>query len=180
MTPTHQYLEQMVEMRRRMGNPPKGYNYRCMEDYVLTNGQLMASTEWSDEEQKLLEKVAIPSEFKPRQCFYNAQMLALRSNRFTYYEGFGSANLFPMLHGWCLLDNQKIVDVTWRKKFGPDSGGWENRILGVIPEGFEYLGFPVKTERVRERILRTRKGASFLDDPEEGFPLLKDPRPVYN
>lgn len=50
---------------------------------------------------------------KPRACFYNSMHLAV-SQGLIYVEGYASAGILPILHGWCVDpdDHEMVIDVT--------------------------------------------------------------------
>jgi hypothetical protein len=74
----------------------------------------------------------------PRQCFFNARSMALRSKGLTYYEGFcASRDIgFPIHHAWVVNKGGHALDATLRD-------GSDYAYLGV-PVPTRYLADPKK------------------------------------
>lgn len=87
---------------------------------------------------------------KARNCFQNAGLLALKyPTKFTYCEGWAqmpSCNELTTAHAWCLDRKGNVVDPTWEYE-----------------EGCEYLGLPVKTLALQEKICATEVWGFFPD-----------------
>lgn len=173
------YLKQLVAFRRTM-KKPEGFNYCCIEDYVLDRGvEALASEPLTEDEATILWRAAGGSRFKQKECFYNAQRLCLHdlTGELQYQEGYaiGSAG-FPVHHGWVTI-NGKVIDLTWRTaKPMRGKGRLRNRIIGVIPEGWKYIGVPFPTEEIRRRWLEMQAAVSFIGDWQAGFPCLQQSR----
>lgn len=178
MSSLRPYLEQMTAGMRQLGLRP-GEKYVSLEDYVAQNGRGFSSEALTSEELQIV--TAAVKNFglrrtQPRQCFYNAQMIVTSdfTGTLRYCEGYASGNAcFPVLHGWITI-NGKLVDVTWRLDGKPTSGALKERVLGVIPEGWEYIGVEFRTSYVYDKMLRTHEAGSLLDDWRGGHPLLID------
>lgn len=172
-----QFLENMLKMRLACSTSlPEGYNYHGLEDYVLDRGVHYASTPLTRDERSIVQAAklnAIDRSFQPKQCFYNAQLLAVADETRTlaYCEGFACSGIMPLHHGWCVI-NGKVVDLTWRQKpQGPP-------IMGTFGPEWGYVGVTFDTDALRSEILRTSVVKSRLDDYENDFPLFKQPRAV--
>lgn len=177
----HDYLIKTTEFKRRLGiHLPKGFHYHGPEDYTLDHGNGFSS---SDLNQNELDTVmhavtACHIRFRPGECFYNAQKLALSdpSNTLKYVEGMaiGLSN-FPVLHGWVTINN-KVVDLTWRVFTSKRKGRFRDRVIGDIPEGWAYHGVVFKSDWIRARWAQYGQAYSFLDDMYHGFPIFQEPR----
>jgi hypothetical protein len=160
------------------------------EQYVLDQGVKMISSSPLSEEQYAYLKVITGSiQCLPKQCFYNAQVMTLIDDytftdtpRVKYYEGYVWTGLMPILHGWITLDD-KIVDVTLSKdregsaqRFingEPPQEDLMDRVLGEIPQGWEYLGVPMDNDYVVGFMLEKKESRSLIDNWQDGWPLLK-------
>jgi len=158
-------------MRRELQpTAPKGFAYACNEAYVLARGTVFESAALTEDEQRIVNSAmlhAIDSSFQPKQCYYNAQLLAIgdATHMLKYVEGYAYGGLIPLQHGWCAI-NGKVVDVTWRHEKRP--------IFGVLPPDWGYIGVVFDdTEALLEKIERTAVVKSQLDDFENGFPHLR-------
>lgn len=93
------------------------------------------------------------------ECYSSAGKLALtRPDEFIYCEGWAQSSIgIPLQHAWCIDHRGNVVDPTWPHR-----------------EDAQYLGFPIKTTALRDRVLNTQswgfftKGipAAFADAPE--------------
>jgi hypothetical protein len=101
--------------------------------------------------------------------------------RVKYHEGYVWTGLMPILHGWITLDD-KIVDVTLstdreatQRYFDgePPQEDLKDRVLGVIPNGWEYLGVPMETDYVVGFMLEKMESRSLIDNWQDGWPLLQ-------
>jgi hypothetical protein len=119
----------------------------------------------TDEQTAFVKHTLRGTRAQYKQCFGNSQRLALASDRFTYREGYALGRLVPLLHAWVLLDNQHVIDVTWRDK---PANKQARRVRGVVPEGWAYMGFTppgaADREQLRERLIRLKNWASYLDN----------------
>jgi len=168
-------LRDHLRVLSSFGMMPKSeeYNYTSMYDFVLDRGiPYDAETPLTKEEKQIIKTAAkrMGQKFELKQCFYNAQMLVLSdsSGELEYAEGWAHAGVFPVHHGWVIL-NGKVVDLTWRDQQGSCRVG---RSLDV----FAYLGVPIGKELIRSRIIKTGWASCVIDDYENHWPLLKWPR----
>lgn len=166
-------------MRRSMGDLPDGYNYAGMEDYVLDRAVKPISAPLTEREYKILFAAVdnFGKRFQLKQCFYNAQMLLVcdHTGLIEYHEGFARGLTIPVHHGWASI-NGKVIDLTWHLKEPRKKGRLRNRVLGEIPEGWEYVGVAFPRDRVIKRIYATEMAGSLIDDYENGWPCLREPR----
>lgn len=156
------------------------------EQYVLDEGTQMASSEpLTDEQYAYLKRITGVIECLPKQCFYNAQMMTLadsyhETQRVKYHEGYVFTGIMPVLHGWITLDD-KVVDVTLstdpestQRYFAglPPQKDLMDRVLGVIPDKWEYIGVPMESEYVVGLLLKHMESRSLIDNWQDGWPLL--------
>ena len=175
--------EQLQQRADLMGQRPDLYT---QEEYVLANGVQMTSSEPLTEEQhKYLKMLTGAIECLPKQCYYNAQMMTLADNyhetqRVKYHEGFVWTGFMPILHAWITLDD-KIVDVTLStdpestQRFfdgEPPREDLMDRVLGLIPDEWEYMGVPMESEYVVGILLENMESRSLIDNWQDGWPLL--------
>lgn len=173
MTTLYKHLVTMTSLRENNPN----FNYSCFEDFVLDRGRLFYKSDaLTDEEKRIVNRAILSCEqfgihFAMRECYYNAQALALVGHgHIKYVEGYAAGRAcIPVLHGWCHI-NGKLIDLTWRVEEGDDDT-YENRVMGEIPDDWSYYGVEFKHEDVVDNI---EKGScSMIDDYMNGFPLLQ-------
>jgi hypothetical protein len=176
-------IQQRAEMIGQLGG--RG-DLMTQERYVLDKGTQMASTEpLTDEQYAYLRMITGAIECLPKQCFYNAQMMTLtdsyhETQRVKYHEGYVFTGIMPILHAWITLDG-KIVDVTLStdpestQRFfdgEPPREDLMDRVLGVIPDEWEYIGVPMGGEYVVSFMLEKMESRSLIDNWQDGWPLL--------
>tara|TARA_X000001036_G_C20262778_1_gene636902 strand:- start:19 stop:582 length:564 start_codon:yes stop_codon:yes gene_type:complete len=180
-------LREQLQQRAEVVGQFRGQcDLMTQEQYVLDRGIQMASSEpLTDEQYAYLRTITGAIECLPKQCFYNAQMMALtdsynETQRVKYHEGYVFTGIMPILHAWVTLDD-KIVDVTLSTN--PDSTqrffdgetpqeDLMDRVLGVIPDGWEYMGVPMDGEYVVGFMLEKMESRSLIDNWQDGWPLL--------
>jgi len=81
----------------------------------------------------------------------------------------------PVHHAWLTL-NGKLIDLTWRTDKPNHRGRLKNRILGVIPEGWQYRGITFSAGEIRERIVDSGETRAFIGDYTRSFPLFRQKR----
>ena len=175
-----EWLKVSTMARTQLGvSVPEGFKYACMEDYVNQNGVDFTSQELTDEEMKIVFDAVDNhgGRFQQQQCYYNAQMLVHHddTNTLVYHEGwaFGQA-IIAVQHGWAEI-NGKVIDLTWRlDQPVRKKGRLKNRVIGVFPKGYEYVGvaFPQKDD-LRRLMLQRGWVGTLIDDWENGWPLLR-------
>lgn len=121
--------------------PINGYN--GIADFVLKNGREFLRGEGVPVKRGVM-----------KMCYMNAAHLAAKDSSLTYCEGYATT-IIPVLHAWCIDEQGRVVDPTWR--FG---------------HGLGYFGVPFKLSFVR-KIMRMTKHYGILDTWEHGFPVLK-------
>lgn len=177
-TPLHDYLRTMIQVRQMI---PRGaaFNYWCPQDYVLDRGTVLASAPLTDDELiTLLRAIDLTRmRFQYKQCFYNSQMVAAHDPTRTlcYCEGYAIGRSIQCHHAWLTI-NGKVVDLTWRTPKPNHKGRLRDRIFGVWPEHWQYIGIEFDTIAVLERMFGTGEVGSFIDDWKNGHPLLQQER----
>jgi len=160
--------------------------YSSTADFLLDRAKMMVSTEPLTEEQfEYLKSVADNSGhvFEPKQCFTNSMSLVIADthHRMSYVEGYCYSGLMPVLHSWVLLDG-KLVDLTRSLRDEsaqefidgkPPQADLKDRILGVIPEDWQYFGVQFKRKTVREYVYKFEQYGSLIDNWEGSYPLFE-------
>lgn len=157
-------LREILEKSAAMMPPaPEGYGYNSLYDYVVVCGVEFQSAPLTKEEMQVVTKAMGRRTWRQRECFMNAQELALSDDRLVYHEGYAIGNVgLPILHAWVAI-NGKVVDVTWRPEvFGETT--------------WLYLGVPFTPEQIRVHALKTGFWASLIDDWQNDYPLIREPR----
>ena len=151
------YLEQTVEARKHLNanhesmRKPKGFKYVCFEEFVLNEGRIYE--EFSPRASRYQPGI-------PKNCFTNAFLAASRSRgNLRYVEGFAYGTILPVLHGWNIDSEDRIVDVTWYEG-------------GVVSAGEAYMGVVFDLDEVRE--VRKNGYCSVIDNWTQGFPVLQE------
>lgn len=175
--------EQLQTRANMVGQRP---DLLTQEEYVLGKGTEMTSSETLTQEQYLyLKMITGMIECLPKQCFHNAQMMTLADSyhkiqRVKYHEGYVFKGIRPILHAWITIDDS-IVDVTLstdpestQRFFAgePPQEDLMDRVLGVIPDGWEYFGVPMEGEYVVSTMMENQESRSLIDNWQDGWPLL--------
>jgi hypothetical protein len=172
------FLKSMASMQASIGKP-EGFNYFGTEDYVFDRGvdQTLSVPLTEDERLSLFRSIDCSGHrFMQKQCFHNAQLLALDNPDLQYVEGYAQGNaIMPVHHAWLTL-NGKLIDLTWRTDKPNHQGRLSNRILGVIPEGWQYRGITFSADEIRERIVNSGETRAFIGDYTRSFPLFRQER----
>ena len=160
---TTQWLEYL-----RNNQKMEGMAYSGPAAFILEHGKKYESQELTEDEMELLKNVLQTQDrWKMKQCFYNAQCIASSSNdSIKYCEGYADSLGLPMEHAWNTI-NGKVIDMTW--KMNNDN----KPVLGVIPDGWEYIGVELPVSLVYDLHDKTGHASPLIADWENGFPLLK-------
>lgn len=103
------------------------------------------------------------------QCYLNSGKLALssqrpgkeRRGRLEYVEGYALWHDLPIHHGWCVDEDGRVVDVTWRYK--------SQEVPHMV-----YFGVRFNAHTWDRARLMTGQ-TSILDDWQNGFPVMQVP-----
>jgi hypothetical protein len=133
-----------------MKNQPQAKFY----EYLFLHGEQF---DMVDEEKS--KKIRTERLCKLKECYYNAQLMALDSN-IKYYEGYAVSGQLPLgydrkkrefvhlnipiEHAWLVL-NGKVIDITWHDLSKPD-----------------YFGIEIPKEFIQRHILDTEKAEQLL------------------
>lgn len=168
-------MEQMIRMRSTMAQP-KGFKFCCMEEYVLKNGKQFLSSQVDNVTRtKILAKIISLAPFQMKECFYNAQKIAVNIPAFKYVEGYCLTDIgFPILHGWNVW-NGKVIDTTLRLKQPRSSyaNGFTDRVIGEFDPPREYYGVTFRRDFILKRMLVTKEWSSVLDDWKQNYILIR-------
>lgn len=142
-----QYLNMMVEMRKKLNNPPD-LKYCCFEEFVLEHGkryEVMNKPKW-------VKKGII------KECFKNSfDAVLINPTELTYCEGYATG-VIPVHHAW-LVYKDKVIDPTWHGR-------------NIINKNTEYFGVEFNWNYVRKVALETGY-YGVLDNFTQNFPLLR-------
>jgi hypothetical protein len=175
------YLQMHVRMRRGMRpDLPPPLTYWGSEDFVLDQGTTFASEPLTEDDLGvLLNAIACcpVGRFQMKNCYYNSQMVVLtdHTGQLEYTEGYAIGRSIPCPHGWITI-NGKVIDLTWRTERPNHKGRLRDRIFGVLPEHWTYIGVPFDTKYVRTRLTKHGEAASLIDDWKEDYPCFKRER----
>lgn len=174
------FMAAMVKSRLLHGAMPEGFNYCCIEDFVLDRGTVFGSETLTEEETTIVFDAvdSLRKRFRQKECFYNAQLLATwdSSRSLRYAEGYASGRGFlPVHHGWVTL-NGKVIDLTWRTDKPNHQGRLRDRIIGVVPDGWEYMGVHFDRKSIVARMMESQEAAAFIGDYRRNFPLFREER----
>lgn len=160
------------------------WKFSCVEDFVVSNGQLFNSQSLTPEEYAILYAAAGNVRYPIKQCFANSQQIVSNdtTGKLVYVEGYASG-IIPIHHGWVSINN-KVIDLTMRVYEVIDGNierkvkthkhrRWPDRVLGVLPRGREYMGVSFSRNEVLKNMVATKMYQSLIDNWQDGFPLLK-------
>ena len=189
-----EYL-QMMAMSQTKHNSFGRISLIPKEQYVLDNGRIMTSESLDEEQKEIVVRLSNAFESQAKQCFFNSMFMCMASiwdselhPRLKYCEGFVECKSpFPVHHAWITLDGL-VVDLTltttkytleqlasWQD-YGvslPRNEDFSDRILGDIPEGWEYFGVEFDAKKVGQQFVERGSSFSLIDDWEKQWPLLQ-------
>lgn len=105
LSPVHAYVADHGEVFDSSG----------INHVTIAGRPVTVSSELTDEERALVAEAIRATEPTTQACFANSLDLWAHEGRFKYVEGFANASDLPIdafEHAWCLLDGEKLVDVT--------------------------------------------------------------------
>jgi hypothetical protein len=134
-----QWLDMMIMNGAIARTKLPGTKYRHPDQFFKEHGKFFESQPLTaEEEEEVRNSLGNVSRYQMKECFYNAQVVAQRSN-LAYVEGYCFSGMIPIQHAWNSI-NGKVVDVTLKHQ---NDG---KVIAGIFPQGWEYFGvdFPVR------------------------------------
>lgn len=151
-------LEAEAGLAREAYNLRPGAVYASIQELVARHGETFEPGPTSVPPEFADDAVAIRP--MARRCFRNALELVLRRrDELSYVEGYATLEIapgLPILHAWAATADGAVVDPTWETP------------------GVEFLGLRFRLEHAL-RLLSDRECFGLLDNPELGFPLLREP-----
>lgn len=166
------------------------FNYSSVADYVLDQGEdhSAASSSLDAEELAYLTSVARKTglRFEPKLCFHNTMNLIIYDgdDRLTYCEGYAYSGILAVHHGWIRMGT-KVIDLTRSTRRESAEEFWNgvparrniaDRVLGVVPAGWQYLGVEFKSSDVLGYMHALEQTGSLIDNWQQGYPLFKKER----
>lgn len=136
MNTARQYCEMVREL---MVNNPNAVGFY---DFILANGKEFHSKPLPS---KLPSGINL-REYKLKECYYNAQMVALLHD-LDYYEGFATS-FFPTEHAWA-VHGEELIDLTWDK-------------VAKNGEEYDYFGVHIPSDFIAKSIVRTKLSVPML------------------
>lgn len=117
--------------------------------HQLEKGRAYISHEPNQEQIAYLKDVLKGCDHQPQKCYYNSQKLACIP-RIQYVEGYAVGTVqIPFDHGWCILDGEIVIDVTWPIDHKIKPRNWlDNRVTGIIPANWAYFGVVIHRQHV--------------------------------
>jgi hypothetical protein len=170
-------LGHLIQMGAMMGGSKRpGMKYGSFYEAAAKEGRPYKSEKMPEALKKQVMADIDAIEPQPKQCFYNAQKLALNDpKRYRYVEGFVNSGVgFPIHHGWCVVkdgDKEYVVDPTLREDFEAGFTA-DNLAIGELPAGREYVGQEFDNELTMKR-WRGGMAGSLYDWPPH-YPLMVD------
>ena len=163
---------------------PEGFKYNSLHGLILAEGRSFDSAPLTTEQHRYVREVLRRDRgrYPWKQCFSTSQRVICLSdfqNRLTYHEGVAVSRVIPVHHGWLVLDNERVIDLTWRRSTEKNVRRKleHTRVFGDWPEGWEYRGVHAATrDEIRRRALETGEWASFLDNFRYVHPLYLLPK----
>lgn len=172
------------------------------EQYVLDHGRAMSSESLTTEQKDIVESFTQHFDPKAKECFYNAMFMCMVSvwgeklhPRLKYCEGFVKSSApFPVHHAWVTLDGVLIDLTLTTTKYTldqlnafmyegielPRNEDLSDRILGEIPEGWDYFGVEFEAKKVGQQFVQRESSFSMIDDWEKQWPLLQKVDPTLD
>jgi hypothetical protein len=142
------HLQQMATFYKEMmaNHPRVAQRGPSVEERLLSEGGFF-------------EPQHLPREYKLqklKQCYMNAQNLVAiqRVPGLRYVEGIAHSGIIPVQHAFCVDENNRVVDVTWRTR-----GKW-----GKSPEEKAYFGIIFPTEKIVENMVKKELYTSLMYD----------------
>lgn len=102
-------------MHRYVSDEGEGVSKQDIEHVTVAGRRVALADEVTAEERTLIKEAIRATTPSDKACFLNALKMWEYDDRFAYAEGFtvmSDLNLDGIEHAWCMLDGEKLVDVT--------------------------------------------------------------------
>lgn len=102
-------------MHRYVFDFGQGVSKQDIEHVIVAGRRVARSEDVCAEERPLIKEAVEATKPSDNACFANALKMWEYDNRFLYAEGFAvmdDLDLAAIEHAWCMLDGEKLVDVT--------------------------------------------------------------------
>ena len=142
--------------RKRNQALPREYRYRSHEEFFLKHGRLYHPRQFPKRCQLWRGK--------PKECLYNALLLAVMYPDFDYVEGYAlHADVRinrPVEHAWCVDGKGNVIDPTWHEKVGREYFGvaLDKRILDKQHQGKQPFGLMFNWKLLEDVMCGKAKG----------------------
>jgi len=157
----------LAELSKSFFGKSKLY-YKSLHEFVCKEGTELQSNELTKVELQIVKNALKKSNnTQAGLCFYNAQCLVMGdlTDMIEYWEGYTmDKGGFPILHGFNVI-NGKVIDFTHTIN--------NKHILGNFGTEKEYLGVKFDKSLPLERLLSGKNSTSFIDNLDDGYPVLK-------
>ena len=157
-------LSQQLDEWIKLGAPDNPW-----QRYLVDNGIEFESRPLDPQLRERLMRPQFRRDNRRKNCFMNAQRLALHHREIDYYEGVVFLNgwTIPITHGWN-AHNGAIIDMTYRTKMGSRNV----HTLGDVPQNTAYLGVKIPEEDIYSTMYSHHLWMSILDDWVCRFPFI--------
>lgn len=129
-----QFLRAMDQARRDLGRM-NGTEIKTVDSVILSAGR-----PW-----KPARRPPGLRKMRDGSCYRNAWALASRAAGLRYVEGYAATPLspLPVLHGWCVNDDDVVIDPTWKDPANSAYYGVviPQDVLGAMMYAVRYYGF---------------------------------------
>lgn len=118
MNPASQYVEASRDrspIHRYVADNGVGVANQDVEHVIVAGHEVALSTDLTAEERTFVKEAIQMTPASAKTCFANALRMWVYNDRFAYVEGFAAMtdlDFNGIEHAWCMLDGEKLVDVT--------------------------------------------------------------------
>jgi len=118
MNPASKYVSASREnspVHRFVADNGQGVAQEHIEQATIAGRQVSVSNDVTDDEYTLIEEAIEATRPSQKACFANSLKMWEYDNRFEYTEGYAvlsDLNVGGIEHAWCMIDGEKLVDVT--------------------------------------------------------------------
>jgi len=121
LNPASEYVESSRDtspLHRYVSDEGEGVSKQDIEHVTVAGRPIALADEVTAEERTLITEAIRATTPSEKACFVNALKMWEYDSRFAYAEGFtvmSDLDLGGIEHAWCMLDGEKLVDVTQRR-----------------------------------------------------------------